>query len=366
LPTAWQQAKADGMLWRGVTDSVGTGAPTPDGTAVLHQAVSSLSSKAPTRIALVGAEQRTVEDIGTLPHPSGAQLTSSAVTSAFVAFVYVLTNVGDAQSRWELYLFDRARRSLNLVARYRTDPRGQPLHGGWVHPVLTSRYLYWIQAAPDTTGWGGSEIEQYNLATGRIRTLYRGLTTAFVPYGAKLLYSELRPDAPPGGPSIEGESPPMRMAAVDQRSGRSVPAPAGLSLAADDPVNVVTNGDMIVWGTLHANMRAWTPAWGRSITIIPSDWPAGRRVGVTASPGQPRLYGHFLVWEPGTVWVLDLKTNTIAPLTRTFAVENLSGSMLSVEAYTAATARGLVNDEQWDQFIIDLAHMPDLPACNGR
>src|SRR5882724_4293945 len=184
LPAAWAAAKQRGQLWRGVWDHQASKAPNAQGTGVLLESDSGTTA----RIAFVGKGHRPVEDVGTIRIDPNAPNASEpgmgyaggigwdAGTSDYTAFIYHPVNGEAAAWVWRLYLWDRHARKLTLVASNPVDSAGHPLRSGYVQPKLTSRYLYWIQAAPDTTGWGGSQLMQYALATGQTKVLYRGLT----------------------------------------------------------------------------------------------------------------------------------------------------------------------------------------------
>jgi hypothetical protein len=353
LPTAWQAALHQGRLWRDVADAHPTGTPAPQGTV--------------SHIGFVGRNHQVVENIGTVSNPQRqGQLGFSSVTAAYAAFVYHPVN-GDAASwRWQLYLWDRQARVLDRVASNPVDKSGNPLHSGFVQPVLTADYLYWIEAAPDTTGWGGSELVQYALATHQKRVLYRGLTESFVPYGSMVLYTGIVAHPPRPSPA-DSNGPPQRMYAVDQASGKPVPVPPGITAAADHPNTMVSNGDLVVWST-DLVIRAWRPGWGRSITLVPSggEWPEGSRLGISG-PVYPRLYKHFLVWNSGATFVLDLLTDTFAELDPPDHAggEDLSGSILALQPSTNVSSNTAAPTHAYDQYLINLATLPGLARCGA-
>jgi hypothetical protein len=363
LPAAWQAALHRGLLWRNVADAHPSGPPAPQGTGVLFQSDQGTTS----HIGFVGRDHRVVENIGTVANPQHeGQLGFSSVTDSYAAFVYHPVN-GDAASwRWQLYLWDRTARTLQLVARNPVDKSGNPLHSGFVQPVLTSDYLYWIQAASDTTGWGGSALMQYGLATHRTRMLYRGLTESFVPYGSTVLFTGIVAHPPKRTPA-DTNGPPERMYAVEQATGRPVPAPPGITAAADHPNTMVTNGDLVVWAT-DLVIRAWRPGWGKSITLVPSgsEWPEGAKLGISG-PVYPRLYKHFLVWNSGATFVLDLLTDTFAQLDPADHAggEDLSGSILALQPSTNVSSNTAAPTHAFDQYLINLVGLPGLPRCGA-
>jgi hypothetical protein len=363
LPTAWQDALHEGRLWRNVADAHPTGPPAPQGTGVLFQSDQGTAS----HIGFVGRNHQVVEKVGTVSNPQGqGQLGFSSVTDSYAAFVYHPVN-GDAASwRWQLYLWDRRAHALGVVARNPVDKSGNPLHSGFVQPVLTADYLYWIEAAPDTSGWGGSALMQYSLATHQTRVLYRGLTESFVPYGSMVLYTAIV-SHPPRPTPTDSNGPPERMYAADQASGRPVPVPPGITAAADRPNTMVSNGDLIVWAT-DLVIRAWRPEWGRSITLVPSggEWPEGSRLGISG-PVYPRLYKHFLVWNSGATFVLDLLTDTFAELDPPDHAggEDLSGSILALQPSTNVSSNTAAPTHAYDQYLINLATLPGLARCGA-
>ncbi|CAN5371085.1 hypothetical protein BH10ACT8_BH10ACT8_15130 [soil metagenome] len=354
-PVAWKAALTRGVLWRGLTDTEATGAPTPDGSGVLHQT----NVGGTAEIALVGTNQRVLQPVATLPRSDGAQFSYTAVTSHYVAFIYALTNGQAAQSRWDLYLFNRSTGRLSLITHNPRTAAGAALPSDWVRPILTDRYLYWLQGAQTGLPWGGSELQQYDLGTGRIRTLYRGLVSAMVVVGPTVLYT-----AVPAHADLKLSDPPMAMAAVAADTGEAVRAPAGITAAADGAFTIVESEGTLVWNTSAGTLRAWRAEWGKSITIVPTadGWPLALKLGMSG-PAYPRIYHQFVVWEPGDTWVLDLKTNSFVILSENGGGEELSGSLLAIEHYSSAVKPTFGGTHVFDQAVLDLASMPDLPAC---
>lgn len=362
-PPAWTRAKAAGELWHGAWAIHSTQAPTPEGTGVLIQR----DAETTVHVLIVGRNQEVVEDLGTVPRPKGelSQLTFDAIDADHVVFAYSLTNGEAASWRWQLYSWDRHAHKLTLVTANPVDGHGNPLHGGWVHPVLTRKYLYWIQAAPDTTGgWGGSELMQYTFATGRTRRLYRGLTEALVPYGDLVLYTALTPGTKPPG-ETPGQGVPEVVQAVRQDDGTPAPAPQGISLGTDGADTMVSDGDLVAWSAASGAINAWRPEWGRTIVLVPgfSQWPLAQKLGMS-DPTMLRLYGHFLVFNPSVVYVLDLTTNSFTPLTSRPSGEDVSGSWLQLSEFTTKDSYNKETlEEQSNQHLLNLAELPDLPGC---
>lgn len=365
LPAAWSRALTSHALWHDQWDHLSTGAPTPEASGVLHEQDTATAAQ----LSILGANRRVVQSIGRVSRNGQGQYSSDAIDANHVAFVFNLTQGNQASNQWVLYLFDRHAGTLRAVARSPVDSKGNPLPGGWVRPVLTADYLYWIQAAPNTSGWGGSALMQYDLGSGQTRTLYRGLTESFVPYGASVLFTALLPHAPgPSASNNSGTGPPENVQAVDQRTGRSVPAPSGLTAGPDGANTMLADGDLVVWNTWDGAIHGWRPSWGKTITLVPSfsSWPEAAKLGLS-SPAMPRLYGQFLVWNPSTDYVLDLRTNSFARLTAETSSEDLSGSALSLEVYADAKAYDAANQRiRFDQYLLDLSTLPDLAGCPAR
>ena len=348
-------------LWQHRWDATPTHVPAPDGSGVLHETPHGST----TSLALLGPGGRVVEQLPSIPHPAGGQVTFSVANARYVAFAYSLTNGQAAAWRWALYLFDRRTKQITRVAQNPVDSHGQPRQGGWVRPVLTARYLYWITAAKTVpSGWGGSALEQYELATGRTRTLYRGLTEAFVPYGSMVLYTGLVAH-PPGVDTNTGQGAPETVYAVDQVTGRAVPPPAGITAGRDGAAEMQTDGDVIVWNAALGALRAWRPAWHRSITLVPQNWEAGMKQG-WGPPANPRIFDRFVISQPGPEFVYDLTTNSLARLTSAAdsVVADVSGPYLSLALSRTPTGVAHQRGEQeWDQYLVDLRGLPRLPRC---
>jgi hypothetical protein len=238
--------------------------------------------------------------------------------------------------------------------------------GGWVRPILTSTHLYWIQASRDpkhrfgSTGFGSS-LMSYDFATGTVRALYTGLTEALVAYGDLVLFTGV----PPGSkPASTGAGPAQRVLAVRQSSGRLVPAPSGLTAAADGASVMTTNGDLVVWDTTNGGARGWRPAWGRSVDLLPdvmSAWPgfpADR-----SAVDQPHLSGDLLVWSATQTYVLDLRTDTLTRLTTKHGGQDVAGSNLELWEYVHDVAPPPGQALEISSYVVDLSHLAPLPGC---
>jgi hypothetical protein len=156
--------------------------------------------------------------------------------------------------------------------------------------------------------------------------------------------------------------------AVDQVSGRPVPVPKGLTVAKDRPIFWLSGSDLLVWnsdsGPHAGTLRVWRSRLNRSLTVLssPTTWPTAQRLGMSF-PTYPAVYQHFLVWDAGGVFVLDLDTNSFAqigPAAHGGGVL-LGGSWLA----TAPTTQRQVNkpDRPRDEYLFDLHGLPHLPRC---
>ena len=119
----------------------------------------------------------------------------------------------------------------------------------------------------------------------------------------------------------------------------------------------------LTWNTFFGTIRAWRAEWGKSITIVPAaqDWPLAQKLGMSG-PAYPRIYHHFVVWQPGNTWVLDLKANSFIILSANGGGGDLSGSRMSIEQYTNAV-KATPGHYVFDQAVFDLASLPDLGSC---
>ena len=353
-PAAWQAAVAHGTLWKAATETNASGAPTPDEDAVLDQ--TNIGSTA--ELALVGTGHHVLQTVATLPNANGAQFGFTAINASYVAFVYSLTNGQDAQSHWDLYLFNRATGRLSLVTHNPHDAAGTPLPSDWVQPILTDHYLYWLQAAHTAPPWGGSELQQYNLATGKLRTLYRGLVRAMTVIGHTVLYTAVT-----AHPNTTLADPPMTVAALAQDSGLPVNPPAGITAGPDGAFTLQYSAGTLIWNTSAGTLRAWRAEWAKSITIVPTaqDWPLAQKLGMSG-PAYPRIYHQFVIWQPGNTWVLDLKTNSFVVLSTNGGGGDLSGSRMSIEQYTTAV-KTTPGHYVFDQAVFDLSPLPDFAPC---
>ena len=357
LPAAWQSALRQGVLWHGLPDTEAPGAPAPEGGAVLHQ----YNHAGYADIALVGAGQRIVQRVATLARTDGAQFAYTAVTANYIAFIYALTSGQQAQSLWDLYLFNRATGKLTLVTHSPRDAHGNPLQSGWVDPILTGRYLLWIQGAQTGLPWGGSEVRVYDLASGTTRVLYRGLAQAATVMGLAALFTAVVPNAPKSA-----TNPPMTLEAVDLATGRPVPAPTGVTAPSDNAFSLRYDAGTLIWNTSTGQLRGWRADWGRSITLLPGNtdvWPLGQKIG-TSGAGYPRIYRHFVVVHDGVTMVLDLRTNSLAVLSTNAGAEDTSGSTASVSQYSTSSKPAFGEAFSLDVTVFSLAGLPDLSACS--
>lgn len=365
LPASWRAALHGSALWVDQWDHLSSGAPTPEGSGVLVEQDTANSAT----FSIAGRDHRVTEVLGQVPRPNGqGQYSYDAADADHVAFVFNRSQGDDASYQWDLYLYDRQDHRLSAVAHNPTAG-GKPLPGGWVQPVLTHDYLYWIQAGPDDKGWGGSQLMQYRFADGRTRVLYRGLTEAFTPYGSEILFTALAPGAANYSPSsaTDPAGAPEVVQAVDQASGQPATPPVGLTAGPDGANTMVSDGDLVVWNTWDGAVHAWRAGWQKTITLIPSfsNWPEAAKLGLGA-PAMPRLSGHFLVWNPSSDYVLDLRTDSFAQLTSQTSTEDVSGNWLSLESYADAHAYDQAQRRiRFDETLMNLSALPDLPGC-GR
>jgi hypothetical protein len=333
-------------------------APLPDKQGVLtltHDGNSAV-------ISIAGRDRATLEQVGTIANPGGHGFISSSTVNARYG-VIVFSPRPDAEAAmydWQIYLWNRSTGDFHRIAQIPIGPDGSPLaDGGWIEPQLTDRYVTWLQGDPEVKDASASSLVQYSLATGRIRTLYRGWVTKFIQYGHTVLYVGLDAQAlaarAHGGTAARYVS--LTQQAVDADTGPPATSPSGLNFARDANT-VVTNGDVIVWTTGGA-IRIWRPSWQTTLTLVPDQfsWPTGARLGA-AGGTEPQLYGHFLVWASQGVFVLDLRTNTFATLARTNSSVDLSGPMLSIEADTTGQSPNTTT-----LTVLNLAGLPSLPAC---
>lgn len=355
LPVNWQTAMQRGTLWHALPETEGLGAPSPDGL-ILQQ-----SNDAKTaHIVLVGRNQRAVQPVATLARPDGAQYGYTAVTAGYVAFVYSLTNGQQAQSLWDLYLFNRSTGKLALVTHSPRDMHGTPLQGGWVDPILTDRYLIWIQAAETGLPWGGSEVRAYDLTTGTTRTLYRGLASSVTAIGTSAIFTEVAPHTP-----ATVTNPPFTVAMVDLATGRPQPVPAGITAGTDQAFMMRYDAGTLIWNTNTGQLRGWRADWGRSITLLPGNadvWPLGQKIGMSGA-GYLRIHGHYVVAQDGVPVVLDLKTNSLAVLASHAGGEDMSGSTVSVAQYSSETKPVYGQPANYDVTVFNIDGLPDLAGC---
>ena len=223
LPARWQQALAGDRLWNGVDDQLPAGVPAQVGGdyGVLHQQ----AGPAGVQVSVLGADRRTLAQLGTVAATPAEQggISYASADDSRIAFVYNLATGEDQQNTWKLYLWDRASGRLQVVAHNPTTAAGVALRGGWVHPLLNGNFLYWVEAVAGTSPTTpGSRLRQYDLTTGRTRTLYSGLTQSYVTYRDQVLFT-----AAAGGTNADG-TPRFAMRAVLADSGAAVTPPVGL------------------------------------------------------------------------------------------------------------------------------------------
>lgn len=211
------------------------------------------------------------------------------------------------------------------------------------------------------SGWGGSALQQYNLHTGRTRTLYRGLAEAFVPYGDDILFTALVPNPPEV--DTKGNGAPEQMYAVNQRTGKPTRPPSGITAAKDGADTFQTDGDLIIWNAALGALRAWRPVWGRSISLLPQEWKLAYKLNISA-PANPRLYKHFIVWQPSVTYVLDLRTYSFARITPRVSESDVSGPYVSViDTDTNLDVAKRRGEQRWTQHLLNLDRLPGLPGC---
>ena len=365
LPQSWQQAIANGRLWSEGPEPQWKAIPAvagPAGQGVLYQENASESATS-ARIVLRGAGGEVVRVIGTIPRPNGVGgIGADAADGRRIAFVDQYGPPYDMQDAWTMYVWDARAGRLIAVGKNLTDPRGQPLRGAYVLPVLGPDYLYWIRAAPEVdhiTGTGvGSELMQYSFATGRTRALYDGLVDAVVPYGDEVLFT-----APvPGARAKDGRFPPLVLHALDQGTGEPAAVPVGLTAGKDDAFQLVTDGDAIAWRPrLNTGIRLWRPEWKRTITIV------------HGAIDDLQLWGQYLMYSgygskatnlARTPKLIDLKTDSLAVLTHLPGRGDLGGHYLGLWQAPVSSPTGLRS--RYTAYLVDLSSLPDLPSCPHR
>jgi hypothetical protein len=317
-----------------------------------------------TFVALgAGAQLRAV--LGTVRRPSGrGALGTQTADDQHLAFVYLYGAGEDVQNAWTLYLWSRGN-GLRAIAHNPTDSSGQPISGGFVLPLLSGRYLYWIQATlvGAIRKQAGSALMQYDITTRRTRVIYSGLVTAAVPYHQQVLFAGASAAALLAG---HGKNPPTTLHAADQSTGAAVAPPPGLDIGSDDPFQMVTNGDLIAWDSDNGGLRAWRPAWRHTRTLMPSltdpDLPS--RLAEIAQTEDLGIYGHFITWNSPYDYVFDWRTGSITALTTHHGTVDLSGRRLQLWQYTSSNPPTNPNGPYtYSAYLLDLSTLPDLPAC---
>jgi hypothetical protein len=358
LPARWQHALAAAALWRGATLPAISGAPVPGYPGVLVGGY----TQGATHLEVRGAQGNRLGELGRIRGGPGTGLAADSASGRHLAVVYQSTVGESAQNSWSLYVWDRAS-GLTHVASNPTDRSGRPLPGGYVHPFFAGdEYLYWIQAATvGTRHVSGSSLRQYDLATGRTRTMFTGLVTAAVAYGHDVLLA--------GTPAaaidrVGNNRLDTTVHAVDQVSGRPVPPPRGLDLDHDGPQQLVTDGDLVAWDTNNAGIRAWRPQWAATRTLFPDYQHVPRSLAGINYPDNLGIGGHFLVWNGPRDWIMDLRTDSVAAISDRAGQVDLSGNRLMFWQDTARPlAAGPAGPFTYSASLLDLDTVPDLPSC---
>lgn len=355
-----------GVLWPDATLSHFSGVPLPDDDAVLSEE----DNAGTATITLRGRDHRLVASIAQINRPVGHGSMVDAVADArHVAFIYSLSDDEQAQNHWDLYLWDRRSGTLTVVSHNPTNAKGDPLPGGWVHPVLTNSALFWIEAADNAVGRAigaaGSALMRYDFGTDATTTVTSGLVTALVAYRGRILVTAV-PSGPLTAPSQNSPNPAQVVRAFDEITGAESPAPAGITAGPEQPDWFSTDGDLLVWNTSAGKVRAWRPSWGASIDLLPDfgTWHAGTKLNPPVGyPGYPRIVGHFLAWLSGQTYVLDLHTNSFVRLTSNNGGLEASGTRLEFLQYVHSTKPAIGQGLEFTQWVLDMATLPDLPRC---
>lgn len=358
LPAPWQHALSASVLWQGATLPAISGTPVPGYPGVL---VGSHNGTA-TSLDVRGRQARKLGDLGQIRGGSGNGLAADSASGQHLAVVYQSTVGEAAQNRWTLYLWSRAS-GLKRVAGNPVDRAGNPLPGGYVHPFFDGdRYLYWIQAATvGTHKVAGSSLMQYDLSSGRIRTMFSGLVTTAVPYRDDVLLA--------GTPEsdidrVGNNRLDTTVHAIDQATGAPAPTPAGMVLGHDGPQQMVTDGDLVAWNTNNAGIRAWRPEWGATRTLFPDYQHVPRNLAGINYPDNLGLGGHFLVWNGPRDWIMDLRTDSVTAISDRAGQVDLSGQRLMFWQDTAKPlTAGPAGPFTYSASLLDLDKLPDLPPC---
>lgn len=370
LPPAWQQLRDASQWWNATRHWIpGTPVPTsgPSPAPVAGLVVDRDHGAAAT-FELVGRHAQPTRILGTVARRSpGGTLGGEAADSQDIALLYQYGAGDSLQDSWTLYLWRRSSGHLVAVARNPTAPTGTALRGGFIQPVLSGDYLYWIQASvTPRTRVLGSELMQYDIARHITRIIYRGLVTAAGVDGDRVLFAT-------GQQPAHRYAPPTRytMRVADQATGRLLPALPGLRLGGDRPDLIVSNGDLVVWDTQAGGLRAWRPAWHRTRTLLPTlNGNAPRALADAASVRDLGLYRQFLTWDVGSQgdYVMDLRTDSLTQLTPHFGQVASAANLLQAWQYdTPGTNKNaaLEGNYRYHEYVIDLATAPDLPTCGG-
>jgi hypothetical protein len=358
LPASWRRELASASLWQGATLPAISGVPVPGYPGVLV----GRSDATAVHLDVRGRRAKRLGDLGAIRGGPGNGLAADSATGRHLAVIYQSTAGEAAQNRWTLYVWDR-KTGLTRVASNPTDNAGNPLPGGYVHPFFAGdRYLYWIQAATvGTRNVAGSSLQQYDLTTGRTRTMFTGLVTAAVPYGNEVLLAGTPESAID---RVGNNRLNTTVHAVDQASADPMPTPAGLVLGHDGPQQMVTDGDLVAWDTNNAGIRAWRPEWRATRTLFPDYQHVPRNLAGINYPDNLGLGGHFLVWNGPRDWIMDLRTDSVTPISDRAGQVDLSGRRLMFWQDTAQPlAAGPTGPFTYSASLLDLEKLPDLPFC---
>lgn len=363
LPAAWSRRLAASKLY---ADHVGSGArydypavPAPGGSGLLSTQVTS-PGEPEQPVVLRGKDGQVVRRIGAAALRDGAAGgTDPGADTADGRRVAFFNAYGSSyDNTWSLYVWDSMTGKLTHVADNPVDKRGNPMPGGAVVPVLSAHYLYWIQPSVDRhhvtdTGFG-SELMQYEFATGKTRVLYDGVVNALVPYHREIIYVALPAGPHPGAVLKKNGDRNFVTRALDPVTGNAFTPPQGLDAGPDAPYHMVTNGDVIAWDTYKDGIKAWSPRWGKTINLLAASRPSRL---IPPDDEVPQIYGHILVF--GRTYVMDLRTDSMAQLTRFSGRHDLNGQYLGLWQ-----SAGDKLSSPYDAYLMDLAKLPDLPSCH--
>lgn len=366
LPPAWTALRNDSTLWN-ATERWVSGTPVAAGSS-LRQAgvIAEIDRGSRSQFEVLGEKAKPLQLLGTIPRIHGGTLGGQAADAQGVALLYEYGAGDQLQNDWTLYLWRRDQNRLVTVAHNPSSPSGQALNGGFVQPILSGENMYWIQASiSGSTHQLGSELMQYNMVTQKTYVVYKGLVTAAGIDGSRVLFS--------AAIQRSGDvKPPTRfkMLEATQSNRKLLPPPSGLTLGSTRPYAIVSNNNLIVWDTQAGGLQAWRPNWRATKTILPTLGTTERaKLAAAASVRDLGIYSHFLMWDVGSQgdYVMDLKSDTLARLTRHFGQVASSGHLLQAWQYDSAgtnKSAALNGEYTYTQYLIDLNDAPDLPACS--